>query len=53
MKIVFDTNVLIATFVFKGFSKEVFEYCFSYHQLYNIKERMEQGRDPEPGETKC
>jgi putative PIN family toxin of toxin-antitoxin system len=34
MKIVFDTNVLISTFVFKGFSKEVFEYCFSYHQLY-------------------
>jgi putative PIN family toxin of toxin-antitoxin system len=34
MKIVFDTNVLISAFVFNGFSKEVFEYCFSYHQLY-------------------
>ncbi len=34
MKIVFDTNVLISTFVFSGFAKEVFEYCFSFHQLY-------------------
>lgn len=49
MKIVFDTNVLISAFVFKGFAKEVFEYCFSYHQLYTsewilneFKEKMEE-----------
>ncbi|MCP5046988.1 MAG: putative toxin-antitoxin system toxin component, PIN family [bacterium] len=34
MKIVLDTNVLISAFVFEGFSKEVFEHCYAYHQLY-------------------
>jgi len=33
LKIVFDTNVLISTFVFKGFSAKVFEYCAIYHSI--------------------
>lgn len=27
MKVVLDTNVLIAAFVFKGFAAKIFDYC--------------------------
>ena len=33
MKVVFDTNVLISAFVFKGFSQQVFRYCVENETL--------------------
>jgi len=32
-KIVIDTNVLISTFVFKGFAAKIFEYCAVYENI--------------------
>jgi uncharacterized protein len=34
MKVVFDTNVLISSFLFGGISAEVYDYCFIYHEIY-------------------
>ncbi|HEY4612591.1 MAG TPA: putative toxin-antitoxin system toxin component, PIN family [Bacteroidota bacterium] len=31
MRIVFDTNVLIAAFVARGVCRELFEHCFRFH----------------------
>jgi len=36
-KVVIDTNVLISTFVFKGFAAKVFEYCAVYHSISSKK----------------
>ncbi|MBO0951864.1 putative toxin-antitoxin system toxin component, PIN family [Fibrella forsythiae] len=33
-RIVFDTNVLISTFVFPGFSAKVYDFCVLYADLY-------------------
>ncbi len=33
MKILFDTNVLISAFVFKGFSAKVYDHCALLHQM--------------------
>ena len=34
MKVVFDTNVIISTFVFKGFSAKVYEYCIREEEIH-------------------
>ncbi|MBI5360836.1 MAG: putative toxin-antitoxin system toxin component, PIN family [Planctomycetes bacterium] len=34
MKIFFDTNVLIAVFITRGASNELFEHCISEHIIY-------------------
>lgn len=34
MKIVIDTNVLISSFLFKGFSADVLDYCKRSHKVY-------------------
>lgn len=34
MKIVLDTNVLIASFVTKGLSADVYDYCYVNHELF-------------------
>ncbi len=34
IRIVFDTNVLISTFVFPGFAANVYDYCALYFELY-------------------
>ncbi len=34
MRIVFDTNVLIAAFLTRGTSAEAFEHCLAEHELY-------------------
>jgi len=33
-RVVFDTNVLISTFVFPGFAAKVYDYCALYFELY-------------------
>ncbi|MBK6799304.1 MAG: putative toxin-antitoxin system toxin component, PIN family [Acidobacteria bacterium] len=33
MKILFDTNVLIASFIARGVCHELFEYCVEHHSL--------------------
>ncbi len=32
--IVFDTNILISTFVFPGFAAQVYDHCALYYDLY-------------------
>lgn len=34
MKIIFDTNVLISAFVFKGFSQTVYDFCVINYTLF-------------------
>lgn len=34
MKIVFDSNVLLAALLTKGLTSDVFEYCYDYHEIY-------------------
>jgi len=34
MKIVIDTNVLISSFLFSGFSAEVLDYCKQSHKIF-------------------
>ena len=48
-RLVFDTNVLISTFVFPGFAAKVYDYCALHVELYTSEwilsefdEKMEQ-----------
>ena len=45
MKIIFDTNVLISAFVFKGFSQTVYDFCVINYTLFIsewILEKLEE-----------
>lgn len=45
MKIVFDTNVLIAAFVSHGTCAELFEYCVRHHEIFTSKYILKEFRD--------
>ena len=42
MRLVFDTNVLIAAFATRGFSAEVFEYCLLQHTILTSPKILEE-----------
>ncbi|HRR96860.1 MAG TPA: putative toxin-antitoxin system toxin component, PIN family [Candidatus Ratteibacteria bacterium] len=37
MKIVFDTNILIAAFISRGVCNELFEHCVCFHEIFISK----------------
>lgn len=45
MRIVFDTNVILATFITHGASAEVFEHCLTQHQIISSAFILEEVED--------
>ena len=44
MKIILDSNVIIAAFATRGLCKEIFELCLSAHRLFASEELLEEVR---------
>jgi uncharacterized protein len=42
MKIVIDTNVLISSLLFKGFSTKVFDFCISHYNTFSSDWLLEE-----------
>jgi putative PIN family toxin of toxin-antitoxin system len=52
MKLVLDTNVLIAAFVSRGVCAEVFEHCIRQHALFSSQYILDEFRDTLTGKFK-
>ena len=52
MRLVFDTNVLIAAFISRGLCNDLFEHCFREHELATSEFILDEFRDKLIGKFK-